>query len=95
VFARSSSWTGSPDALQKWEGGAPEVAAMIRSLPGSAAAFFLLDRESGEAITLTVWETEQAALFSDQNADASRASTIAATGVELTARGRYEVIARV
>ena len=94
MFARTSSWAGSPEALQKWEANADEVAAMIRTLPGVAGAIFFLDRGDGEAMTLTLWESEEAALASDQHAEASRATTIAATGVELVARGRYEVVAR-
>jgi heme-degrading monooxygenase HmoA len=94
VFARSSSWTGSPEALKKWEDNVAEVAGMIRGLPGVAGAMFLLDRASGDAMTLTLWENEDAALVSDQNAEASRRATVAATGIELVARGRYEVVAR-
>jgi heme-degrading monooxygenase HmoA len=94
MFARTSSWAGSPEALQKWEANADEVAAMIRTLPGVAGAIFFLDRGDGEAMTLTLWESEEAALASDQHAEASRATTIATTGVELVARGRYEVVAR-
>ena len=45
-------------------------------------------------MTLTSWESEEAALASDQHAEASRATTIATTGVESSARGRYEVVAR-
>ncbi|MCW2546134.1 MAG: hypothetical protein JWN96_594 [Mycobacterium sp.] len=94
MFARSSSWTGSPEALKKWEHNVGEVAAMIRGLPGVAGAMFLLDRAGGEAVTVTLWESEDAALVSDQNAEASRTATVAATGVELVARGRYEVVTR-
>jgi hypothetical protein len=94
MFARSSSWTGSPEALQIWEGNAAGVSSMMRSLPGVSAAMFFLDRSAGEAMTLTLWEDEAAALASDHHAEASRSATIAASGVELVARGRYEVIAR-
>jgi hypothetical protein len=94
MFARSSSWTGSPEALQKWADGADGVASMIRGLPGTAGAFFFLDRASNEAMTVTLWDTEDAALVSDQNAEASRTATITATGVQLVSRGRYEVITR-
>ena len=45
-------------------------------------------------MTLTLWETEDAALLSDQHADASRAATVAASGVELAARGRYEIVTK-
>jgi hypothetical protein len=94
MFARSSSWTGSPEALREWESSVDEVAARIRGLPGNAGAMFFIDRSNGEALTLSLWENEEAALVSDQHAEASRAATIAATGVELVARGRYEVVAK-
>ena len=67
---------------------------MIRKLPGVAGAVFLIDASGGEAMTLTLWETEEAALASDPHAEASRAATVAATGVELKERGRYEVVTR-
>jgi hypothetical protein len=94
MFARSSSWTGSQQALQKWEDNVDVVAAMIRDLPGVAGAMFFIDRSEGEAMTLTLWEDEEAALVSDQHAEASRAATVAATGVELIGRGRYEVVTK-
>jgi len=94
MFARSSSWTGSPQALQTWEDNVDRVAAMIRGLPGVVGAMFFINRGNGEAMTLTLWEDEEAALASDQSAEVSRSATIAATGVELVGRGRYEVVAR-
>jgi heme-degrading monooxygenase HmoA len=68
---------------------------MVAGLPGNAGAYFFVDREDGRALTLTLWESEDAALASDVTAEKSRASTVAATGVELVDRGRYEVVARV
>lgn len=95
MFARTSTWTGSPEALEKRADHVIDrVAPMVRSLPGVAEAVFFLDRSGDNAMTLTLWETEEAALASDERADASRASTVAATGVELVSRGRFEVIAR-
>jgi heme-degrading monooxygenase HmoA len=92
MFARSSSWIGSPEALQKWEEGATRVAAMVAGLPGTAGSMFLIDRTGGSAMTVTLWDSEQSALVSDESAEASRAATVAATGVELAGRGRYEVV---
>jgi hypothetical protein len=46
-------------------------------------------------MTLTLWGTEEAAAVSDATAERSRASTVAATGVELLGRGRYVVATRV
>jgi hypothetical protein len=95
MFARTSTWTGSSEALQKWADHVTDkVGPMVQGLPGVAGAFFFLDRVGDTALTLTMWNTEEAALGSDQNAEASRASTVAATGVELVARGRYEIVSR-
>ncbi len=95
MFARTSMWTGSPEALQNWAGHVTDqVAPMVRSLPGVAGAMFFLDRSGQTAMTLTMWDSEEAALVSDQHAEASRASTVAATGVELVSRGRYEIVTR-
>jgi heme-degrading monooxygenase HmoA len=96
MYARTSSWTGTPEALKKWaEQMAGSVAPMVAGLPGNAGAYFFIDREDGRALTLTLWESEDAALVSDVTAEKSRESTVAATGVELVDRGRYEVAARV
>jgi hypothetical protein len=95
MIARTSTWTGSSEALQKWaDHVTSRVSPMVASLPGVAGAIFLLDRAGGSAMTVTLWDSEEAALVSDQNAEASRAATVAATGVDLVARGRFEVVAR-
>jgi hypothetical protein len=54
---------------------------------------FLIDRDSGTALTLTLWDSLDAARATDKFAEQSRASTVAATGTELVAHGRYEVLA--
>jgi hypothetical protein len=96
MYARTSTWSGSPEALEKWAANAEDkVAAFVAGLPGNAGAVFLVDRESGTALTLTLWDSAEAAAASDEFAEQSRATTVAATGTELTARGRYEVAARV
>ena len=43
-------------------------------------------------MTLTLWDSESAAGFTDRFAEQSRSETVAATGTELIARGSYEVI---
>jgi steroid delta-isomerase-like uncharacterized protein len=95
MYARTSTWTGTNDAIEKWVGHvvtgvAPKVAAM----PGNIDAYFFVDRAGREALTLTLWESEEAALASDRFAEQSRASTVAATGIELLERGRFEVVGR-
>lgn len=95
MYARTSTWTGSPEALERWaEHAASQVAPMVAALPGNAGAYFLIDRGGGQALTLTVWEDEEAAAASDVTAERSRERTVAATGVELQSHGRYELVER-
>ena len=94
MFARTSTWSGSSEALQKWADNAiNEVMGFVGGLPGNAGVVFLIDRDSGTALTLTLWDSEDAAQATDQFAERSRAATVAATGTELVARGSYEVVA--
>jgi heme-degrading monooxygenase HmoA len=96
MVARTSIWKGSPEAMERWaEHVNKHVKPFVAGLPGNAGAVFLLDREEAIGMTLTLWHSEEAALVTDANAEKSRASTVAATGVELLTRGRYEVIAKV
>jgi hypothetical protein len=94
MFARTSTWSGSPEVLQKWvENAESKVRGFVEGLPGNAGVMFLIDRDAGTALTLTLWNSEEAAAATDRFADESRARTISATGSALVAEGRYEVVA--
>ena len=93
--ARTSTWTGSAEALDKWaDHMTAQVSGFVGGLPGNAGAVFLVDRDAGTAFTLTLWDSEEAAAQTDKFAEQSRASTVEATGVELVARGAYSVVTR-
>jgi heme-degrading monooxygenase HmoA len=95
MVARTSTWAGTPEALDRWAAHASaQVSGFIRGLPGNAGATFLVNRGAGTALTLTLWESEDAAAETDKFADQSRASTVEATGVELVERGAYDVVER-
>ncbi len=96
MLARTSTWTGTPEALDKWEEHVKStVSGFVAGLPGNAGGAFFVNREAGTALTLTYWETEEAAAETDKFADRSRASTVEATGVELVERGAYTVVTRI
>ena len=95
MFARTSTWSGSPEALQKWADHAVgTVKGFVEGLDGNAGVVFLIDSDSGTALTLTMWDSDGAAKATDRFAEQSRAETVAATGTELIARGSYEVVTR-
>jgi hypothetical protein len=94
MHARTSTWSGTPEALTKWrEHCESTVRSFVEGIPGNAGVMFFLDAGTGHALTLTLWQTPEAAAATDKFAEQSRASTVAATGVELLARGQYEVVA--
>lgn len=94
MVARTSRWTGSRETLERWaEHADRHVKDFVAALPGNAGAIFLVDRESCAGLTLTLWESEEAAAETDRHAEGSRASTVAATGIDLVERGRWEVVA--
>jgi heme-degrading monooxygenase HmoA len=67
MVARTSTWTGTPEALDKWEEHVKgQVSGFVSGLPGNAGGAFLIDREAGKALTLTFWETEEAAAENGQ-----------------------------
>jgi hypothetical protein len=93
--ARTSTWRGSSEALDKWaEHVKDQVSGFVAGLPGNAGGMFFINREAGTALTLTLWDSEEAAAETDNFADKSRASTIEATGVELLDRGAYTLVMR-
>jgi heme-degrading monooxygenase HmoA len=93
MFARTSTWAGNPEALERWAIQAQStVRPFVEGLAGNQGVFFLIDREAGRALTLTLWRSEREARASDRAAEESRARTVAAAGVDLVERGRYEVV---
>ncbi len=70
MFARTTTWSGSPEALQKWADHAVnQVMGFVKGLPGNAGVEFLIDRDGGTALTLTLWETGEHASATDQFAE--------------------------
>ena len=93
MVARTSTWMGSPEALDKWEQHVKDnVSTFVAGLPGNAGGAFFIDRNEGTALTLTLWENDEAAAETDKFADQSRESTVNATGVKLIERGSYTVV---
>jgi hypothetical protein len=96
MVARTSTWSGSAEALERWSGHVQtQVSGFVAGLPGNAGGLFFVDHAAGRALTLTLWDSEDAAAATDKFADQSRASTVEATGVELLERGAYTVVAEI
>jgi quinol monooxygenase YgiN len=61
MFARIGTWQGSPDELERWISRAREqVKPSVQQDAGLRSAYWLVDREGGKALLVTIWESEEA-----------------------------------
>ena len=96
MFARVTNWTfePTPEQVESFiRRGRDEVMPGARQLPGNQAFVWLVDREHGRGLTLTLWANEEAEQASVQAADQFRTGTSQSTGVRMTGAERYEVTA--
>jgi heme-degrading monooxygenase HmoA len=89
MFARVSTYSGSdPDRLLAGFGNLTE---QIEQTEGFSHAYFLVDRASGKAMSITVWETEEAMVASQARADELRKQGSEAGGASIESVEQYEV----
>jgi heme-degrading monooxygenase HmoA len=90
MWARVSSYQGSPEQVDRASANLPEDA--LREMSGFERAYLLIDRESGKALTVTLWESEEALRETEDRANQLRSQvaddlgTSGAPSIE-----RYEV----
>jgi heme-degrading monooxygenase HmoA len=92
MFARIGTWQGTADELERWVIRARQhVKPGLEQDAGLAAAYWLVDRESGKALIVTLWESEAAMRGSEQARLQRQTATAAATNARVTT-DRYEVV---
>ena len=92
MFARIGTWQGSPDELERWISRAREqVKPSVQRDPGLKAAYWLVDREGGKGLIITLWESGDAMRASEHSRAQRQTATSAATGAKVTT-DRYEVV---
>jgi heme-degrading monooxygenase HmoA len=92
MYARIGSWRGTADELERWiDRSRTQVVPGVRQEPGSKGVLLLLDRDGGQALTITLWEDEEAMHASEERRAALQQGTHAVTGATV-ATTRYEVI---
>jgi heme-degrading monooxygenase HmoA len=93
MYARIGRWRGDDAELDRWvERSRDDVVPQVRAAPGSCGVLLLLDREEGQALTITLWESEQALHASEQRRAALQQGTTRASGAQVET-SRYEVVA--
>ncbi len=93
MYGRMTRLQTSPDAVEKGIAFFKEnIVPKARTAPGNAGAILLVDRKTGTAIGITLWETTQALNASEQLGISSRTQGAAATGGSIVDVDRYEQV---
>ncbi|MEV7519274.1 hypothetical protein [Streptomyces sp. NPDC091371] len=92
MFARLSTYQGSPLPAEGDVAAHSEaIVEQIRDAPGFRGAYYLVDRASGKAKSLTLWEDEETMLASEDRAAAIRAESARREGQRIITVERFEV----
>ncbi len=88
MFARVSTYRGGGDRLLE---GFANVSQPLEAIDGFSHAYFMVDRESGKGMSITIWTSEEALLASVAKADELRRQGAEAGGAEIESVQHYEI----
>ena len=92
MYARVTSLGGSPADVDAGVANFRENVVPFTREQGGKGAILLVDRESGSAVAITLWEDEAAMSASEERANALRAQAAGEMGTsEQPSVARYEV----
>jgi hypothetical protein len=91
MYLRVTRVQSPPDAIEKGIAYFKEkVVPAAKATPGNAGAVLLVDRKTGSAVGITLWETAQALSASEQMGVTSRTQSAAAMGGSIVNVERFE-----
>jgi heme-degrading monooxygenase HmoA len=88
MFARVATYSGDADELVRGFDSAREDLARME---GFSNAYFCVDRASGKALTMTLWESEEALEASAERAHQLRTQATQPSGATTESVTHYEV----
>jgi heme-degrading monooxygenase HmoA len=88
MHARVSTYTGEAEALRS---GFQTATGPLENIEGFSHAYFLLDRANGKAMSVTIWESEEALLASAARADELRKGATQPSGSSIESVEQYEI----
>ncbi|MFG2983068.1 hypothetical protein ACGFYQ_17760 [Streptomyces sp. NPDC048258] len=92
MFARLSTYQGSPvPATGDVSASSEAVVQQVQDVPGFRGVYYLVDRASGTAKSLTLWEDEETMRASEDQAARIREETAQREGQQIVSVERFEV----
>jgi heme-degrading monooxygenase HmoA len=91
LFARVSTYQFAPNQVDQGAEAFNRATESLRQMSGVKGAYFLIDRASGKALTITLWESEEALTASEEAANRLRSDAAGSAGGTVQNVERYEV----
>ncbi|MFE9631850.1 hypothetical protein [Streptomyces sp. NPDC006463] len=92
MFARLSTYQGSPvPATGDLSAHSEAIVQQVQDVPGFRGVYYLVDRASGKAKSLTLWEDEQTMRASEDRAARIREETAQREGQRIVSVEHFEV----
>jgi heme-degrading monooxygenase HmoA len=88
MFARVSTYRGDADRLLQGFAGFTEP---LEAIDGFSHAYFMVNRETGRGMSITIWDSEEALNASVAKANELREQGAEAGGAEIEAVEHYEI----
>jgi heme-degrading monooxygenase HmoA len=88
MFARVATYTGDADELVR---GFEAARGDLEQMEGFSKAYFCVDREGGTALTMTLWESEEALEASAERAHQLRTQATEPAGATTNSVTQFEV----
>ena len=95
MYARVSTYTGTPEQAEQGIQGFQQSTEGLRSLDGFEGAYLLVDRGTGKAMTVTLWSTQEAEQASAERAKQIRQDVAGGAGMSIDTVETYEVAVQV
>jgi hypothetical protein len=94
VHARVSTYALAPEKFDEGIRGFREAIDRIRELDGLEEAFLLIDRETSQAVTITLWDSVHSMESSRVAASRARSEAARTADGEITSTREYEIAIR-
>ena len=91
MFARVSTYKETHESIAAGLARSSDVTEKVEGLPGFKGVYYLIDRDAGQSISVTLWETEQAMLDTVEQANQIRSDETEARGGQIVDVTHYEV----
>ncbi|WKD33559.1 hypothetical protein [Streptomyces sp. DSM 40907] len=92
MFARLSTYQGSPvPAEGDVSGNSEAIVRQVQDVPGFRGVYYLVDRATGVAKSLTLWDDERTMMDSEEQAARIREQTAQREGQRIVSVERFEV----